>query len=461
VVLQTDSRWVGGDARYGLLLVPCPGGLLAAMWGLRMKASRTRYSVVALAIGLAILSYVQRVAISQAAGPISHDLHLNKAQMGLVFGAFGLSYALFEIPIGLLGDRLGVRRVLLQIVLGWSVFTALTGAAWNVLSLWIIRFLFGAGEAGCFPILTRMLSVWLPARERVTAQALLWACARWGGALTPPLVLACIGLFGWRLSFVGFASLGLVWCAVFWVWFKDNPRQHTSVNDAEKELLEMSRTLMTHHSGQKAWMSLLLTPEVIVLCLQYFCLSFVWYFYITWLPTYLREARGQTPGHAAALSVLPLLFGGFGSLLTGLAPVRLPRRRIAFFGLLSTALLLFVFLHTQTVLLAMLCMALASLCSDLTMPISWNACVEIGGSYTATVAATMNMLGNLAGFVMPVVGGLILQKTAGNWTLLIRLMILADVLAALSWLYLNPEGAGRQRERERVLERLNVGGASL
>ena len=116
-----------------------------------MKASRTRYSIVALAIGLAILSYVQRVAISQAAGPISHDLHLNKAQMGLVFGAFGLSYALFEIPIGLLGDKIGVRRVLLQIVLGWSVFTALTGAAWNVVSLWVIRFLFGAGEAGCFP----------------------------------------------------------------------------------------------------------------------------------------------------------------------------------------------------------------------------------------------------------------------------------------------------------------------
>jgi ACS family glucarate transporter-like MFS transporter len=176
-----------------------------------MKASRTRYSIVVLAIGLAVLSYVQRVAMSQAAGPISHDLHLSKSQMGLIFGAFGLSYALFEIPIGFLGDRIGVRRVLLQIVLGWSAFTALTGAAWNAASLWVIRFLFGAGEAGCFPILTRMLSMWLPARERVTAQALLWAFARWGGALTPPLVLACIGLFGWRWSFVAFASLGLVW----------------------------------------------------------------------------------------------------------------------------------------------------------------------------------------------------------------------------------------------------------
>jgi len=143
-------------------------------------------------------------------------------------------------------------------------------------------------------------------------------------------------------------------------------------------------------------------------------------------------------------------------LLTGLAPAGLPRRRIAFFGLMGTALLLFVFSRTQAVTPAMICMGLASLCSDLTMPVSWDACVEIGGSYTATVAATMNMLGNLAGFVMPVVGGLILQRTAGNWAALIHLMIASDVIAALCWLYLNPERAGRQRERERAQERLNV-----
>src|ERR1700748_249784 len=100
-----------------------------------MQASRARYNVVGLAIGLAVLSYIQRVAISQAAGPISRDLHFNKVALGLIFGAFGLSYALFELPMGLLGDKLGVRRVLLQIVLAWSIFTALTGAAWNFLSM--------------------------------------------------------------------------------------------------------------------------------------------------------------------------------------------------------------------------------------------------------------------------------------------------------------------------------------
>ena len=324
-------------------------------------------------------------------------------------------------------------------------------------------FLFGAGEAGCFPNLTRLLSVWLPARERVTAQALMWACTRWGGAATPPLVLACVSLFGWRWAFVAFASLGLAWCAIFFLWFKDDPAQHPSVDAAELGMLEGSRALMSHGASKRDWRFLLLTPQVFALVLQYFCFSFVWYFYITWLPTYLREARGQTPAHAAALSVLPLLFGGFGSLLTGLAPARLPHRAIAFFGFLGTAILLFAFTRIQAVLPAMLCMGMASFCSDLTMPISWNACVEIGGPYTATVAAAMNMLANLAGFIAPVLGGLILQKTGGSWTPLIYLMAGAATISALCWLYLDPSDAGRQRGQnlESLSAQVDAEGASL
>jgi sugar phosphate permease len=412
-----------------------------------VRATRTRHFVVLLAIALAVLSYVQRVAISQAAEPISHDLHLTKQQMGLVFGAFGLAYALFEIPVGLLGDRLGVKRVLTQIVLAWSVCTALTGAAWNGVSMWVIRFLFGAGEAGCFPNLTRMLSAWLPVRERVTGQALMWASARWGGAITPPLALLCIHLFGWRSAFVQFACLGFVWCAVFLFWFKDDPAQHRRVNAAELEMLEASRILTTHRAGQHHWTAVLLTRQVLVLGFQYFCFSYVWYFYITWLPTYLREGRGQSPARAATLAVLPLLFGGIGSLATGLAHKRLPRRAIAFCGFLATAVLLFAITRIESVIPAMLVMGLASFASDLTMPISWDACVVIGGPYTATVAAAMNMMGNFAGFVAPVVGGMILARTGGNWNILIDTMAAAATISAVCWLYLDPESALRQREQ--------------
>ena len=413
-----------------------------------MKASRIRYRVVILAIGLAVLSYVQRVAISGAAIPIARDLHLSKEQMGLVFGSFGLAYALFEIPMGLLGDRLGVRRVLTQVVMAWSVFTALTGAAWNVTSLVMTRFLFGAGEAGCFPNLTRMLSAWLPSRERVTAQALMWACARWGGAATPPLTLLCITWLGWRWAFVSFAGLGVVWCAIFLFWFKDDPANHNAVNAAEREMLSASRAVVSR-GAERRWLSVLLTGQVAALAAQYFCFSYVWYFYITWLPTYLREGRGQSPERAAALAILPLLFGGFGSLATGLTSRRLPRRAIAFGGFLTTAVLLILFSRIRSVVPAMLVMGVASFASDLTMPISWDACVEIGGAYTATVAASMNMMGNLAGFCAPVVGGVILQRLGTGthgWNLLIGTMVAASGVSAACWLYLDPESSRFQRE---------------
>ena len=413
-----------------------------------MKPSRTRYVVVILAIGLAVLSYVQRVAISGAAIPIAHDLRLSKAQMGLVFGSFGLAYALFEIPMGLLGDRLGVRRVLTRVVLAWSAFTALTGAAWNVTSLVTIRFLFGAGEAGCFPNLTRMLSTWLPARERIPAQALMWACARWGGAATPPLTLLCITWFGWRWAFVAFALLGVMWCAIFLTWFQDDPAKHDAVNAAEREMLKASRELTSCGAG-RSWISLLCTRQVAALALQYFCFSYVWYFYITWLPTYLREGRGQSPERAAVLAILPLLFGGFGSLATGFFSRRLPKRAIAFAGFLGTAVLLIVFMRVRAALPAMIVMGLASFASDLTMPISWDACVEIGGAYTATVAAAMNMMGNLAGFFAPVVGGVLLQrigKGSAGWNLLIETMVGAAFVSAVCWLYLDPQSARWQRD---------------
>jgi MFS transporter, ACS family, glucarate transporter len=406
-----------------------------------MKPSRTRYGVVMFAIALAVLSYIQRVAISQAALPIAFDLHLNKTQMGFILGAFGLSYALFELPMGLMGDRLGVRRVLLQIVLAWSALTALTGAAWSVASMWTIRFLFGAGEAGCFPNLTRMLSVWLPRSERIRAQSSMWAATRWGGAATPPLAFAAISLMGWRWAFVLFAGLGVVWCATFFFWFRDDPAEHPRTNAAELQLIETQRALpLQNERAGASWLKILLTPQVALLALQYFCFSFVWYFYITWLPTYLREARGQSVVRAAVLSVLPLLFGGGGSIISGLLPMRIPRRGIAFLGFLSTAILLVVFTRIEAVVPAMICLGLASFAGDLTMPISWNACVEFGGSHTATVSATMNMFGNLAGFVAPTFAGFLLQRTGGNWNPLIYIMAGVACVSASCWLALHPDG---------------------
>ena len=410
-----------------------------------MRASRVRYGVVGFALSLAILSYIQRVAISQAAGPIATDLHLDKQQLGGVLGAFGLAYALFEIPMGLYGDKHGVRRVLSQVVLAWSFFTALTGAAWNLASLWVIRFLFGAGEAGCFPNLTRMLSQWLPRGERVRAQALMWACTRWGGAITPPLALLGITLFGWRLSFVAFALLGVVWCVWFRARFRENPADHPGVNPAELELLRESHALVTQHEG--SWLAVLLQPQVLLLMCQYFCWSYVWYFFVTWLPTYLAEAQGQSAAATAGYAILPLLFGGFGSLVSGLLPLRLPRRWVAVGCYLAVLVLLLILPKAGGVGPTIAIMAAISFIGDVTVPISWNACVEIGKRYTATVAAAMNMFANFSGFVAPFVGGYILKHHDNDWTMVLHVMAAFAAIGAVLWLFIDPTGERAARRQ--------------
>src|SRR5215510_10282311 len=180
------------------------------------RPTQARYWVIVFAVTLAVITYIDRVCISQAAPTISRDLGLTPIEMGLAFSAFAWAYALFEIPGGWLGDWIGPRKVLLRVVVMWSIFTAATGYAWNLVSLVIARFLFGAGEAGCFPNLTKAFMIWLPAHERTRAQVIMWLSARWGGAFTPLLVIWVMSWLSWRHTFVLFGIVGLIWAFFFW-----------------------------------------------------------------------------------------------------------------------------------------------------------------------------------------------------------------------------------------------------
>jgi MFS transporter, ACS family, glucarate transporter len=410
-------------------------------------ASRARYTVVFFAVTLAILSYIDRVCISMAMPNIAQDLQLSKAQQGSIFAAFGIAYALFEIPGGWLGDLMGPRKVLMRIVIWWSAFTALTGAMTSFVSLWITRFLFGAGEAGCFPNITKAFSSWLPKDERVRAQGILWMSARWGGAFTPPLVIAIFAFMNWRWAFVCFGLLGVVWAVFFYAWFRDKPSEHKSVNAGELALLaENERNVESH--GNVPWGKLFGSRNVWLLWLQYFFLSYPWYFYITWLPSYLQENRGLTPQVAATYAILPLFFGGLGSLVSGFVANRVAlavgsvvraRQILACTGFAGGAVLLIVCINTPDPLLAMVVMGLASFCNDLVMPGAWATCMDIGGRYAGTVAGSMNMMGNIAGFVAPAVGGMILQRQAGDYNTFIYTMAAMYVLGVFCWPFIRSD----------------------
>lgn len=408
--------------------------------------THVRYWVIVFAVTLAVITYIDRVAMSFAAPQVTRDLHLSDPQMGLAFSAFVWAYAWFEIPSGFLGDWMGPRKVLMRIVVWWSGFIALTGFTWNFASLFTTQTLFGAGEAGCFPNLTKAFTIWLSRAERVRAQGILWLSARWGGAFTPLLVYVILQFMTWRHAFMALGSVGLVWAIFFYRWFHDDPQDNKKINAAELELLRPNRELAAGHA-HVPWGKLARARTTWMLCGQYFCLSYGWYFYVTWLPTYLQKSRGVTLGKSAVLSMLPLFLGGLGSLFCGLISVPVARglgsvararKLMAYLGFTGASVLLIISIHLPNPVATMVVMGLASFCNDLVMPGSWGACMDVGGKYAGTLSGTMNMLGNFGGACLPTVVGFILHWTHNNWSVAFYVSAAVYFCGSFFWLLMDP-----------------------
>jgi ACS family glucarate transporter-like MFS transporter len=409
------------------------------------RPTHVRYWVIFFSVTLAVFSYIDRVALSRAAPYVQADLHLDKVQFGIVISVFVACYALFEIPSGYLGDRLGPRRVLLRIVLWWSFFTFATGRAWNFTSILACQALFGMGEAGCFPNITKALAIWLPQEEKVRAQGIIWLFARWGGAFTPLLVVSLMKYVSWRTAFGIFGCLGLVWALAFYLWFRDDPHDNPKVNTAERALIASSRHLAEHVSVP--WARLFSQPRVWLLCLQYFALSFSWYFYITWLPTYMDEHLKVKLAQSVWLNALPLFLGGLGSFFCGqssayvarkLGGLGKQRRLMSTIGFIGASILIFVATQLNSPIPVMLSIGFASFCNDLAMPPSWGAAMDLGGRYAGTVAGSMNMIGNLGGSLASLTIPLILRFTNNNWNMPLYVASAVYLSGAFVWLALDP-----------------------
>ena len=418
--------------------------------------SRARTVVLWFAITLAIITYLDRVCISQAAPMMQEELGLSKIQMGFAFTAFGWAYALFEIPGGWLGDRIGPRKVLTRVVAMWSLFTAFTGWAWNLASLVVCRFLFGVGEAGCFPNITKAFTLWFPGAERMRAQGILWLSARWGGAFTPLLV-------GWMLAdggsgkiglglhykwvFLSFGLLGVVWALSFYGWFRDRPQDHAGVNAAE--LAHIGDTSDAAIAHTMPWAKMLASRTVWMLWAQYFFYSYAWYFYITWFPTYLKEHfAGLGEMQRALLACVPLFFGGLGCIVCGLLSAPLEkmrggtaraRRILGIAGMCAAGVMLVVSMQIRQPVLSVLAVGLASFCSDLTLPGAWGVCMDVGGRHTGALSGSMNMMGNAGGAVAPMIVPLVLKATGNNWNVNIALFATACFLAAACWVFVDSD----------------------
>lgn len=410
-----------------------------------------RYFLIVNTFILSLILYVDRVCISAAKSPIADSLHLSDKQMGWVLSIFALGYALFQTPAGYIADKFGPRKVLALIVTFWSVFTSLTGAAWNYMSLLLVRFLFGAGEAGAFPGISRAVYSWIPLKERGLVNGINFSGSRLGAAFALPLVAWLITVFGWRMTFVILGIIGFIWAMWWYYWFRDLPEDHKGVSEKEKEYILKHRQKDNPADAQPAENTLTAgklfgSKNMWLAMLQYFASNFTFFFCLTWLLPHLKSQYELELINAGFYASIPLIFGAFGNWFSGWLVDRiysrgkwaLSRRIPAIIGFLLAASGLIGSLYMDSIEGAVFFLSIAIFGADMTLSPSWAFCIDIGKKNAGTVSGTMNMAGNIGAFITALAFPYLQAWTGSVFPFFITGAVL-NVLAITLWMGMRPE----------------------
>ncbi|HEX5269279.1 MAG TPA: MFS transporter [Gemmataceae bacterium] len=413
--------------------------------------SRVRYLVLAVAGSLAVLTYFQRQGFIAGTPEIQRALDIDDEQMGYLLAAWLVAYGIFQVPGGLLADRLGARRLLTGLVLGWSLtlgavalLALLPARGWAPLaSLIFLRFLFGTFQAGGFPGLARVVADWVPRRQRGFAQGLIWTCSRAGGFAAPLVVGLWLfpAFFGWPIPFLLLGAVGLLWCAAFWPWFRDRPAEMRGVNAAERALLESERPATAARPAPLPWSRFLASRNVVALCLMYGFVGFSGNFITNWLPSYLKHHRHLDDRLTAWLSGMPLAFGIVSCLAGGavsdwlvrrLGNRKWGRRLVGCAALVLGSASALAPIWVDRVWLLGLAFSAWFFFNDLTMAPAWAAAADVGERHTGALSGAMNMTGSFFAAVGMWLAGWLFRRHLDDAVFV--LFALAYALAALCWL---------------------------
>jgi MFS transporter, ACS family, glucarate transporter len=408
--------------------------------------TRVRYIVLALTVGAYMITYIDRVVISSAVPSIQKEFGFSIVTMGWILSSFQWAYALFQIPGGWLGDRIGPRRALTLIVSWWSVFTCATVLAWSAGSMALIRFLFGMGEAGAFPIATRSLSRWMLPTERGFAQGATHAGSRLGGALTPALVVLIIARYGWRTAFICCGSLGLIWAAAWYWYYRDSPDEHRSVNALEREQIRSALALARDGKSSQGvpWKRILRSPQMWILSSMYFCYAYNLSVYLVWFPKYLNDHRGFNLRQMGFYASLLLLAGTAGDIFGGCisdfwarqsGDLRTARRMVGALGFLLSGLCIVPACLTTSSMTCVWLSCVAIFALESTVGVSWAITLDIGGDSAGSVSAVMNTCGNFGGAIASALSAYLVMLHGWNAPFLV--MAALSAVATVLYLQIN------------------------
>ncbi len=400
---------------------------------------------------ISLLLYIDRTCIQVAGDAIKADIGLTDTQFGWVLSIFTLGYALAQTPSGAFADRFGPRKLLTGVVALWSILTAVTATGFNFVSLMVIRFLFGASEAGAFPGMARATLTWFPTSERGLVTGINFSASRLGGALALPLMVWLIQAAGWRGSFVILGLFGVLFAVAWWLMFRDSPEEHSGVSQSEREhIVENRQKIAASSAPLPGFGTMVGDRNVQLLMVQYFCSNFTFFFCLSWLFKHVKDTYGLTASDAGLLAALPLLGGAAGNWFSGWLVdwlyrkygVVASRRWTAITGFILATGGLLVSLKMETAIPAVIFLTIAVFGADMTLAPSWSACVDIGGRSAGAVSGTMNMAGNIGAFATSLAFPY-MMSWFGSSTPFFYIAAGFNALAVLVWLGIRPQDSLR------------------
>lgn len=403
-----------------------------------------RYRVLILLFSLILITYLDRVCISLVGVRIKGEFKLSNEQFGWVLSAFALAYALFEIPSGILGDRIGQRKVLIRIVIWWSVFTALTGAATGLVTLMLTRFLFGMGEAGAYPNSSAAISKWFPRNETAKGMSSCAIGSNTGAALAPLIVVPLAIKFGWRAPFFVNGCLGLVWVLVCYLWFRDFPSQKKRVSAEELQHIEENRSF--EKGGHVvSWSALLKNRNVWFLALMFMTSQWANYFFVGWMPIFLQEGKHFTENEMKMVTSLVFIVAIGGAATAGILSdwlaktkgLQFGRRSIGFISLFAMAVLFLVTGASGNKSIVAVSLICAHFFLAPNVIVAFATCVDIGVRRAGTVAGIMNFFGQMGAFFLAIFFG---KVADASHSFNVPVFVIAAILlcGSMLWFVIDP-----------------------
>ncbi|MCE4224068.1 MFS transporter [Methylobacterium sp. C25] len=385
------------------------------------------------------ITYVDRVNVGTAAPAIKAELGLTNTQLGLIFSAFAYPYAVFQIIGGAMADKWGARRTLFICGLVWAASTIATGFVGGVVSLFLVRFILGFGEGATFPTATRAMQSWVPKDQRGFAQGITHSFARFGNAVTPPLVVVMMMHIGWRGAFVVLGVLSFVWVAVWYFYYRDDPRNHKDITQDDLDRLPVREAKAAGPKNPVPWGRLV--PRMAPVTITYFCYGWSLWLYLNWLPSFFKDGYGLDIKNSALFASGVFFAGVIGDTLGGVVSDRIlkktgdlqrARRNVICVGMLGAAASLAGVFFTRDLTYVALLLSAGFFFLELVIGPIWSVPMDIAPQYAGTASGLMNFGSAFAAIVSPLTFGWIVDVT-GNWILpfagSIGLLVLGAVMA--------------------------------